>query len=212
MSVTPPVSGIVFLPTGSGKTRIGIEHMARVLQVEPEHRFVWATYSRSLIQQTLQRLEDYGPLFKATTNAMWLDGDLDHQHFDEAQILFMTRERLKTELDFATNWRRSAHPVRDRILEGRPTTLIYDECHQLGAAQLQEFLHQPGIRNVPHHDLTPTPLLLFFQIRPVSGVRQFVQNHRLDLGPRRQQVPDIVRPDKSAPARHQNNFTHQSLR
>ena len=27
MTANPPVSGIVFLPTGSGKTRIGIEHM-----------------------------------------------------------------------------------------------------------------------------------------------------------------------------------------
>ena len=99
MSVNPPVSGIVFLPTGSGKTRIGIEHMARVLEADPSHRFIWATYSRSLIQQTLQRLHDYGPLFKNTTHAVWLDGDLDDSHFDEAQVLFMTRDRLKAELD-----------------------------------------------------------------------------------------------------------------
>ena len=131
LSVTPPVSGIVFLPTGSGKTRIGIEHMARVLRVEPEHRFIWATYSRALIQQTLQRLQDYGPLFAGTTNALWMDGNFDDHDFDEAQILFMTRARLTAELDFATNLRLSAHPLRDRILEKRPTTLIYDECHQL---------------------------------------------------------------------------------
>ena len=118
-----------------------IEHMARVLRVEPEHRFIWATYSRALIQQTLQRLQDYGPLFAGTTNAMWLDGSFDQQDFDEVQIFFMTRERLKNELGVASD-KRFAAPLRDRILEKRPTTLIYDECHQLGATQLQKFWGQ----------------------------------------------------------------------
>lgn len=152
MTAQPPVSGIVFLPTGSGKTRIGIEHMARVLNLDTEHRFIWATASRSLIGQTFQKLHEYGPLFQSPINAFWLNRDLDDEHFDRAHILFMTRNRLTAELDVATNLRYTSHPLRDRILEGRPTTLIYDECHQLGANSLQEFwlqLHEKVLGRLP---------------------------------------------------------------
>jgi len=137
MTANPPVSGIVFLPTGSGKTRIGIEHMARTLNVDTKHRFIWATYSRGLIQQTLEKLKEYGPLFQNKTNALWLNDDLGDAVFEDAHILFITRDRLTSELDFATNLRRKRHPLRHRILNGQPTTLIYDECHQLGAERLQ---------------------------------------------------------------------------
>jgi superfamily II DNA or RNA helicase/uncharacterized tellurite resistance protein B-like protein len=142
MTANPPVSGIVFLPTGSGKTRIGVEHMARVLNEDPRHRFIWATASRSLIGQTLQRLREYGPLFRNPTQALWLHGQLDNKDFEDAQIVFMTQARLRSEMDQATNLRVKRHPLRDRILNSHPTTLIYDECHQLGANELQEFWKQ----------------------------------------------------------------------
>jgi superfamily II DNA or RNA helicase/uncharacterized tellurite resistance protein B-like protein len=152
MMATPPVSGIVFLPTGSGKTRIGIQHMARVLNQDPGHRFIWATSSRNLICQTFQKLHEYGRLFSNPTNALWLNQDLDDEDFDNAHILFMTRKRLTAELDVATNLRYGSHPLRDRILESRPTTLIYDECHQLGADTLQGFwgqLHEKVLDQLP---------------------------------------------------------------
>ena len=75
---------------------------------------------------------------------------------------------------------------------------------------LQKAFDQPGIRDIPHHHLTPPTFLLFLEIRPVTGIGQFVQYHHLGLGPHTEKMPDIVRPDKPTPPRHQNYFTHQS--
>jgi superfamily II DNA or RNA helicase len=59
----PPVSGIVHLPTGAGKTRIGLEHIARALKNKPKQQFIWATESRGLIQQTMRKALEYASLF-----------------------------------------------------------------------------------------------------------------------------------------------------
>ena len=60
---TPPISGIVHLPTGAGKTRIGLEHIARALKDNPNQQFIWATESRGLIQQTMRKVLEYAGLF-----------------------------------------------------------------------------------------------------------------------------------------------------
>lgn len=187
MTANPPVSGIVFLPTGSGKTRIGIEHMARTLNVDNGHRFIWATYSRGLIQQTMQKLKEYGPLFQNKTNALWLNSDLEDTVFEDTQILFVTRDRLTSELDFATNLRRKRHPLRHRILNAQPTTLIYDECHQLGAERLQEFwfqLHEKFLQELPGQrhrwrviGLSATPMPTRIEAQPLLQTYVFPPRH-----------------------------------
>ena len=77
-----------------------------------------------------------------------------------------------------------------------------------GPMLFQKLFHQPGIRNVPHHHLASSRLLLPFQIRPVAGIGKFVQNHGLRLRLHPQQVPDVVRTDESTPPGDQNSLAH----
>jgi superfamily II DNA or RNA helicase len=53
MSVSPPISGILHYPTGAGKTRVGLEVIARALAADPTHRFVWSTHTKNLIRQSM---------------------------------------------------------------------------------------------------------------------------------------------------------------
>ena len=135
----PPVSGIVHLPTGAGKTRIGLEHIARALKEKPRQQFIWATESRGLIQQTMRKVLEYASLFPEGIRMIWHDGSSDLLFGDDYQIVFITRRRLTTELEKMHD-QRCNHFWRDWILDRHPLTLIYDECHQLGAEQLQEAL------------------------------------------------------------------------
>ena len=133
----PPVSGIVHLPTGAGKTRIGLEFIARTLQREPKHRFVWATDSKLLIQQTMTNAAELAGLFPKGTQIAWYDGRAELLADDDIHVMFITRSQLRDALAWAHD-ARSAHPWRTRVEAGLPTTLFYDECHQLGATELQK--------------------------------------------------------------------------
>lgn len=146
---TPPVSGIVHLPTGAGKTRIGLELMARTLQREPSHRFIWATESRLLIQQTMMRTLEFAHSFPAGTRIAWYDGFQLLLEDPNIHIIFITRTQLREALSRA-HYARGPHPWRTRAENGLPTTLFYDECHQLGAEKLQKELkkfHQKVLKS-----------------------------------------------------------------
>jgi superfamily II DNA or RNA helicase/uncharacterized tellurite resistance protein B-like protein len=151
----PPVGGIVHLPTGAGKTRIGLDFMARTLQREPEHRFVWSTYSLQLIQQTMTRTLEFARAFPKGTQIAWYKGEPTLLENEGIHILFITRQQLADELGWAHDGR-SRHPWRARVEDGLPTTLIYDECHQLGAEglqlQLSKFIQKVlAVRNARKH-------------------------------------------------------------
>jgi superfamily II DNA or RNA helicase/putative sterol carrier protein len=136
-----PVSGIVHLPTGAGKTRVALTWMARQLQREPEHRIVWASFPTVLIHQAMARLVDLSALFPRGLRFTWVDNAetfRDATHFDSHHITFVMRDHLTDLFEFAADGR-----VRDALtgyLRADPTrriTILYDECHQLGARQLQ---------------------------------------------------------------------------
>lgn len=135
----PPVSGIVHLPTGAGKTRIGLEFIARTLRREREHRFIWATDSKLLIQQTMTSAAELAHVFPKGTKIAWYDGDPDLLEDEGIHVMFITRSQLRDALSWAHD-ARSPHPWRTRVEDGLPTTLFYDECHQLGAEELQKSL------------------------------------------------------------------------
>lgn len=203
---------------GSGKTRIGIEHMARTLNVDNGHRFIWATYSRGLIQQTMQKLKEYGPLFQNKTNALWLNSDLEDAVFEDTQILFVTRDRLTSELDFATNLRRKRHPLRHRILNAQPTTLIYDECHQLGAERLQEFwfqLHEKFLQELPGQrhrwrviGLSATPMPTRVEAQPLLQTYVFPPRHDF-LRTQRLECPSPAQDNRPRPPRPRHSLPRQ---
>ncbi|MBP9114593.1 MAG: DEAD/DEAH box helicase family protein, partial [Polyangiaceae bacterium] len=135
----PPIGGIVHLPTGAGKTRIALEYVARTLREEPKHRFIWATESKLLIQQTMSKAAELSKLFPCGTKMAWYEGGPTLLRDDTVHMLFLTRQHLHRALARARD-ARTTHPWKKRILAGAPVTLIYDECHQLGGPGLQREL------------------------------------------------------------------------
>lgn len=134
---TPPISGILHYPTGAGKTRVALEFIARALHEDPRHRFVWATDRKQLVRQSMLRLAELSRLFPKDTSFGWAKGADDVEDSDDdINVFFMTRKTLTNVLDRAGDGRRS-HPWRQRLEARQPMTLVYDECHQLGADQLQ---------------------------------------------------------------------------
>ena len=135
----PPVSGIVHFPTGAGKTRVGLELAARALKANNRHRFVWATARKQLIRQTMGKMVELSQLFPAGTTFTWAQGAGEVAETEMAHhVVFMTRDTLTKVLGQAGDGRRTNHPWRQHLEARHPLTLIYDECHQLGADQLQQ--------------------------------------------------------------------------
>ncbi len=137
-SASPPVSGILHYPTGAGKTRVGMELIARTLHRDPEHRFVWATDRKTLIRQSMTRMAELARLFPRGTTFRWAAGaDEVKSGEHDANVLFLTRRNLTDVLRQASDGR-TVHLWKDSLASGNSITLIYDECHQLGAEQLQQ--------------------------------------------------------------------------
>lgn len=136
-SASPPVSGILHYPTGAGKTRVGMELIARTLARDPAHRFVWATDRKALIRQSMTRMAELARLFPAGTRFVWADGASELKSGHDAHVVFTTRRTLTDALWQASDGR-TAHAWKTLLAEGGALTLVYDECHQLGAPQLQE--------------------------------------------------------------------------
>jgi superfamily II DNA or RNA helicase/tellurite resistance protein len=136
-----PRSGIVHFPTGAGKTRVGIEVIARALRSNSAHRFLW-THSKTLITQSMVRLAEMSGGFAPGTRFTWIEtaSDLESVHYPTVHVTFLTRPSLSNALRNAAA--KPAHPWRRQLSQGRPLTLIYDECHQLGAEELQHALEE----------------------------------------------------------------------
>ena len=137
-------SGIIHLPTGSGKTRVGIEIVAHCLQ-DPRGRVIWATGGVNLLRQSIIRLVEMLGRIDRELCAQWA-GSEDVQEdtlFDAADVLFVTRDTLTKWLTRAADGRTTEEPLREALTaragsrRARNVTLIYDECHELGASGLQ---------------------------------------------------------------------------
>jgi superfamily II DNA or RNA helicase len=137
-------SGIIHLPTGSGKTRVGIEVIADRLQ-DPEGRVIWATGGVNLLRQSVIRLVEMLGRFDRELCAQWAGSQdvCEDTLFDDADVLFVTRDTLSKWLARAADGRKTDDPLREALTaragsrRARNVTLIYDECHELGATGLQ---------------------------------------------------------------------------
>lgn len=137
-------SGIIHLPTGSGKTRVGIEIVADCLE-DPQGRVIWATGGVNLLRQSVIRLVEMLGRFDRELCAQWAGAEDVQQDtlFDDADVLFVTRDTLTKWLARAADGRTPDDPLREALTaradsrRARKVTLIYDECHELGANGLQ---------------------------------------------------------------------------
>jgi len=138
-------SGILRLPTGSGKTRIALECMAERMERNVNERILWVSYPTNLIEQSMVRVAELGGLYPAGTRMLWYDSDWERERdlFERADIVFMTRGHLRSVLGDAADGRVQRNPLLRLFDEGEDEarlslTMIYDECHQLGADKLQQ--------------------------------------------------------------------------
>ncbi|MFB3110481.1 MAG: DEAD/DEAH box helicase family protein, partial [Gemmatimonadales bacterium] len=137
-------SGIIHLPTGAGKTRVGIEIIAHCLQ-DPQGRVIWATSGVNLLRQSVIRLVEMLGRFDRELSTQWAGWE-DVQRetlFDDVDVLFITRDTLTKWLARTADGRTVEDPLRTALTarkgsrRARNITLIYDECHELGAKGLQ---------------------------------------------------------------------------
>ena len=137
-------SGIIHLPTGSGKTRVGIEIIADCLD-DPQGRVIWATSGVNLLRQSVIRLVEMLGRFDRQLSTQWAGSEHTQENtlFDDADVLFVTRDTLTKWLARASDGRTTNDPLREALTaragsrRARNVTLVYDECHELGANGLQ---------------------------------------------------------------------------
>jgi len=137
-------SGIIHLPTGSGKTRVGIEIAAQCLE-QSQDRVIWATGGVSLLRQSVIRLVEMLGRLDRELAMRWAGFDHVQEEtlFDETDVVFVTRDTLTKWLARAADGRTVGDPLRTALTArkgsgaARNITLIYDECHELGAKGLQ---------------------------------------------------------------------------
>jgi len=140
-------SGIFHLPTGAGKTRIAIELIARLKKSNPNHPVIWVSYPRILIRQAMINLYQLGYLFPKNTCLFWRNDPVIEEYEEEIyndvlnnSIILTMRDTL-TELFDCASVKTYPNALLKKLLSKKKAdglTIIYDECHQLGAAQLQK--------------------------------------------------------------------------
>jgi superfamily II DNA or RNA helicase len=152
-------SGILHLPTGSGKTRVGIELAARLLHDNRENRIIWATHPRILVRQGMARMAELGGLFPTGTKVKWItSGERSRDLFSEAQVLFVMREDLVNLMGCAHDGRYMQEPISEFLgrRRGQTLTVIYDESStrgELAAGGMGEVPRQGSFskNQVAHH-------------------------------------------------------------
>lgn len=143
-------SGIIHLPTGAGKTRVAIEIIARLLKSNPKERIVWATGRLVLIHQAMVRLVELSHLFPSPTSFHWsksiwnaqVNAAADRGLLSKATITFLMRNDLTYLLKRASKASATTASLHEAIFgkdctEKSSVTIVYDECHELGAEDLQ---------------------------------------------------------------------------
>ena len=142
-----PESGIIHLPTGSGKTRVAIELMANRLNENPNCRIIWASYPNTLIRQAMTRVFEQYHLFKPRPNTIWMNKSVSRfpELIFKNQIVFATRQDLTNLIKDYNNGSVKRNPIKyflNKRLQRKQILLVYDECHQLSALELQKALRK----------------------------------------------------------------------
>jgi hypothetical protein len=108
-------SGIIHLPTGSGKTRVGIEIVAHCLE-DPQGRVIWATGGVNLLRQSVIRLVEMLGRFDRELSTQWAGSEQVQEEtlFDDADVVFVTRGTLTKWLARAADGRTTEDPLRGR--------------------------------------------------------------------------------------------------
>lgn len=124
-------NGIVCLPTGAGKTRIAVEHMASAFRRDGAlHRFLWVSYPTVVLKQGMASLLEWRDQLPAELHFRWsregAAGEPDL--LDDAEVTFLLRD------SFAKLLAPGEYSPIVTWLAGDPrrrVTVILDEVHVL---------------------------------------------------------------------------------
>ena len=90
----------------------------------------------------MARMAELSKLFPKGTRFTWADADEVKEGEEDFHVIFMTRGALTDSLDRAGDGRVNHRWQHHLLLNKEPLTLIYDECHQLGAEKLQRCMRK----------------------------------------------------------------------
>ena len=188
--ISRPVSTILHLPTGSGKTRIALELIAAVLEQNPKTKILWASYPTNLIRQSMTRLAQFSKRLPKNLTFCWAKSDAKSRSsielVEQHQVIFALRGTL-TGLLADVRDRSSQSTVRAAMLKHTAFLIIYDECHQLGSRQLQRAWRAME-RKMPTGAIAPRIVGLSATPLPQNTRRRILLRKR--LFPRDPSIPE----------------------
>jgi superfamily II DNA or RNA helicase len=151
-----PQRGLLFLPTGAGKTRVTVESIVRMLLVgELTGPILWIAQSKELCEQAIQTWTDVwralGDERVIDLCRFWEAYELDESD-EELQIVVATDDKLLARLRM---------PGRQYDWLSKPSLVVVDEAHTAGTPTYTEILRWLGLTayntDRPLLGLTATP-------------------------------------------------------
>jgi superfamily II DNA or RNA helicase len=180
-------SGIVRYPTGGGKTRLAIGYMSKEMKRVDNRKFLWGSYPKKVIRQSMLRLAELAGEFDDDTKFAWYGSDMkrNRELLEQVDILFIMRDQFSRLMEHGKDGRVIKNPLVRLYDEKQDedklhSTLIYDECHQMGAKKLQnewkEFtrsrscsIHTIGLSATPIPTSVSKTRMLCKTIFPIDG-------------------------------------------
>jgi len=140
-----PLSGIVHLPTGAGKTAVALWHMARFLREDPNNRVLWVSGKKQVVRQSMGRLVEMAGKFPRGTRFIWGGTQSLNRPdvFRDHQVVFATQDGLRKMLEATgKDLRKAKNGLGISLAKplgrgGHRLLVVYDECHEFQAQKLR---------------------------------------------------------------------------
>jgi superfamily II DNA or RNA helicase len=192
-----PINGIVHLPTGAGKTRLALAFIADTLAADPDHLFIWVTYPNQLLKQALARCVEYSGHFPKKMQMLWYHHKDNHKDsLSGISMVFMLRDQLTQLLNLSC---KAKSPLRQALSSDakrrpRSATLIFDECHLMGAVTLRRAFKKFFKATANE---TSKLRIIGLSATPIPSDQDAFRFFRRDCFPLSDRFPSVVQPDSS---------------
>ncbi len=153
-----PVTGLVVLPTGAGKTDVAVTWLLEELAADPTARVLWVAHQQELVDQSLRTFqslattmpEGFSRRARAIHSAASAPSVLSDPDLDVAGTTVQTLSRFV-----------NSRPAVVRKFLQRPTYVVVDEAHHAGSPTYSDLLrwiqHHSDLRALLGLSATPYP-------------------------------------------------------